>query len=342
MYLRFMRPTRTPILWMIALLVLAGTLPTTASAQARRLLLVSTVWPPFTNEPGQSRLALDLVETALKRLDIGGDTSFVDEARFTTALLGNDFDGSAAVWHDADRERSHLYSQPYLENRLILVGRRGSDVSATALTALKGKTVAIVGGYSYGDAVQATTGPTWVRSNGEEDSVRRLLRGEVDYTLIDELVVQYIGKNYAAEARTRLQLGSTPLIVRTLHFALRRSLPDAEGIIRRFNAELRGMIVDRSYHRLLQVDWIRADVDGDGSVEYVPRADQVGALPPAVAYDLHSTSASTDKKPATQRFSFGGNIYESWATVPDRYKRPPTTTYEAYQGDRIPIFSFTW
>ena len=36
------------------------------------------------------------------------------------------------------------------------------------------------------------------------------------------------------------------------------------------------MIADRSYHRLLHLDWIRADVDGDGLREYVPHVDQTG------------------------------------------------------------------
>ena len=36
----------------------------------------------------------------------------------------------------------------------------------------------------------------------------------------------------------------------------------------------RGMIADRTYHRLLHVDWIVADVDGDGIPEYVPASDQ--------------------------------------------------------------------
>ena len=81
---------------------------------------------------------------------------------------------------------------------------------------------------------------------------------------MDELVVQYIVSNYAEQARTRLQLGSTPLVTRQLYLAVRRTLPDAESIVTRFNAQLRGMIADHTYHRLLHLDWVRADIDGDG------------------------------------------------------------------------------
>ena len=82
-----------------------------------------------------------------------------------------------------------------------------------------------------------TDGPTYVGSDSEEDSVVKLLNGEADYTLMDDIVVQYLINNHGEEARTRLAFGSAPLLTRSLHFAVRRSLPDAESIISRFNAE---------------------------------------------------------------------------------------------------------
>ena len=124
-----------------------------------------------------------------------------------------------------------------------------------------------------------------VRSS-EEDSLARLLKGGVDYTLMDELVVQYIVSNYPKESATKLQIGSTPLLTRELYFAVRRTRPDAESIIARFNAQLRGMIADRTYHRLLHVDWIRADINGDGVPEYVPRDRSARAV--GTAARLHA------------------------------------------------------
>ena len=110
--------------------------------------LVSTAWSPFTNSPGQPRYALDLVGAALERVGITAETVIVDEDRLTPSLLSGEFNGSAALWKDTERERRLIYSQPYLENRLILVGRHGSDVSATSLADLAGKRIALVAGYA--------------------------------------------------------------------------------------------------------------------------------------------------------------------------------------------------
>ena len=289
-------------------------------AQLRPLELVSTAWAPFTNPPGQPRFALDVVEEALHRVDLSANTVIVNAPDFTTALLSGKFDGSAAAWKDAERERTLIFSQPYLENRLVLIGRHGADVSAKALGDLAGKRVALVEGYSYGDAVHLA-GPEFVRSLSEEDSLTKLLSGEVDYTLMDDLVVQYILSNYPKESEAKLQIGSVPLIRRELHLAIRRTRSDAESIITRFNNQLRGMVADRTYHRLLHVDWIRADVNGDGIAENIPFSDRPGPKEPTRVYLL---SSSPNVKPETSTtkpgFYVGGTIYEDWARVPESYK----------------------
>jgi len=334
-----------------AILVLAiATTSLIASAQSAPLRLVSTAWPPFTDEAGRPRFAQDLVEAGLGRIGLTTNTTIVEPARFTLLLINGPFDGSAAAWKDSARERALIFSRPYLENRLILVGRTGADVSAKSIAALKGKRVAIVQGYSYGSDID-NAGPTFVRSRSEEDSLRMLLNSGVDYTLMDEIVVQYIVDHYANEARTRLQLGSSPLITRPLYIAIRRSRPDAQSIVDRFNAQLRAMIADRTYHRLLHVEWIQADIDGDGSLEYVPQGDKEGPVEPQRAYTLFSTSDATSKgtaksespagKSPQKRYYFGGTIYTDWASVPDKYK---------VHDDRAPdparstasIFTFNW
>ena len=330
----------------IALAVLlaagAGSLATSAqTTQTTSLRLVSTAWAPFTNEAGKPRFALDLVEEGLRRGNIKTTTTIVDAAQFTSALLTGPYEGSAAAWRDAERDKALVFSKPYLENRLILVGRRGSDVAAATLTALAGKRVAIVGGYSYGDLID-TAGPTFVRSLSEEDSLSQLLGSKVDYTLMDELVVQYILLNHPAEAKSRLQLGTKPLITRQLYLAVRRSVPDAAAIVDGFNAQVRSMIADGTYHRLLQVDWITADVDGDGTAEYVARSTKAGKTAPQQAYPLIWTDpgATPPRVQLSPRIYVGGAFYNSWTDVPDHYK--VSTDRPAISRSTASVFTFTW
>ena len=317
---------------------------------SRQLRLVTTTWPPFVNAPGRPRFALDLVDAALERMGIGTQTIVMDEDRLSSALLNGGFDGSAAVWADpADqvdqvneaREGEMLYSRPYLENRLMLVGRRGGDVSATSLAGLAGTRVALVAGHAYADVAERTDGPVFVRSDSDEDSVARLLDGEVDYVLMDDLVVQYLVGNHGEEARTRLAFGSTPLLKRSLRLAVRRSLPDAEAIISRFDAEARAMISDRTYHSLLMLDWIRTDVDGDGLGEYIPYADQAGPAPPDHFYELFLSGGPAMEPGMARRYYLAGNIYEAWSAVPGQYKALNTSSPGRHPRT-VSTLSFTW
>jgi polar amino acid transport system substrate-binding protein len=335
-------PTRLNALLLATLaagLAASGTAAQTASPDAA-LQLGSTPWSPFTNEAGKPRFAIDLVHEALKRLGISAETTIVPEGTLTPALLEGRFAGSPALWRDKSREEKLVYSKPYLENRLVLVARKGTDVSAPALPALAGKKIALVDGYAYGDALQSPRGPAFVAASTVEESLEKVLRGEADYVLMDELVVQFLLTNYPQEVKTRLAIGTEPLIVRTLHFALRREVPGAESIIERFDAELTKMIADHSYHLLLKVGWIQADVDGDGRTELVPASDRAGNAPPVRRYELVTVTAAA-KPEGPKRFFIGGQVYEGWKNVPEKYKVMEKNK-TAWGSQVAPVFSFKW
>jgi ABC-type amino acid transport substrate-binding protein len=329
-------------------LVATGLLATEAAAQSTQaaskpaaLHLGSTPWSPFTNAPGKPRYATDLVEAALKRIGLTAETAVVAEGTLTAALLEGRFDGSPALWRDPERESKLVYSKPYLENRLVLVARRGDDVSAAALPALAGKRIALVDGYAYGDALQVPKGPTYVAASTVEQSLEKVLAGAADYVLMDELVVQYLLTNYPNEVKTRLAIGTEPLLVRTLHFALRRNVIGAESIVARFDAEMTKMIADHSYQLLLKLGWMEADVDGDGRTELVPASDQAGNGPPVRRYELVTVTANKPKAEAPKRFYLGGQVYEGWTNVPEKYK--VMDSLKTPQGSQIvPVFTFKW
>jgi polar amino acid transport system substrate-binding protein len=336
-----MRPRFSTLLLALVLIHVATGARAQTAARPAALQLGSTPWSPVTNAPGKPRFAIDLVQEALKRVGISADTTIVREGTLTAALLEGRFDGSPALWRDPQREEKLIYSKPYLENRLVLVARKGYDVSAPALPALAGRRIALVDGYAYGDALQSPRGPTYVSASTVEESLQKVLAGEADYALMDELVVQYLLTNYPEQVKTRLAIGTEPLLVRTLHFALRRDLPGAQSIVDRFDAELARMIADRSYHLLLKVGWMEADVDGDGRTELVPASDRAGQDAPVRRYELVTVTADKPKVEGPKRFYLGGQVYEGWKNVPERYKVIDKNR-TAWGSQIAPVFSFKW
>ncbi|HXV76936.1 MAG TPA: transporter substrate-binding domain-containing protein [Candidatus Polarisedimenticolaceae bacterium] len=301
---------------------LVGRLALPAGDEAR-LRLASDAWPPFTDVAGETRLALDLVHKALERAGVAAETTIVSWNEATAGLRDGEFDGSAAIWHDAERERRLLYSEPYLENRLVLVGKNGSDVGAGDLPALAGKRIAVVDQYAYGAEVDDASGPLFVGGPSDQANLARLLAGEVDYMLVDELLIRYLVEHRQQETAQLLEIGRTPLVRRPLHFAVRRELAEAQTIVAKFNAEIRQMLADGSYNVILALDWIRADVDGDGRPELVPRESRAGTTAPAHGYDILSSIPREPPVTALDRYWIDGRVYDGWEQVPDRYKTPP-------------------
>ncbi len=290
------------------------------AADPRELRLASDTWPPFTDGPQGTRVALELVNTALERAGIRATTIIVDWKEVETGIRKSTFDGTAAMWRTEKRDEDIVFSEPYLENRLVLVGRKDSDVAATKMSDLAGKRVAAVGRYAYGDEVGQAVGVFFVNARNDQDSLTKLLAGEVDYMLVDELVVRYLLTYQHEDAATNLEIGTTPLALRTLHFALRRNLPDADDIIQAFNTQIDAMMADGTYSKILQVGWIRIDIDGDGRDELVPLGDT--AAPPSFGSVYDVFGKEPDTPPEKQRIFVAGSIYEGWDAVPDRYKGP--------------------
>ena len=295
-----------------------------------------------SSDLGKPRFAVDLVHAALERLGISEETTIVPEGTLTPALLQGKFDGSPALWRDTEREESLVYSKPYLENRLVLVARKGYDVSAPRLAALEGKRIALVDGFAYGDQLEQkeAKGPVYVSSSTVEESVEKVLAGDADYALLDELVVQYLLTSYPEQTKAHLAIGSEPLVFRSLHFAVRRKVPGAQSIVDRFDAEVTKMIADHTYHQLLKLGWIEADVDGDGRMEVVPASDAAGEAPPVRRYELVTVTGPPEPD-SKARFYLGGSVYEGWANVPDRYK-VIAKDKTAWGSQVAPVFSIKW
>ena len=83
------------------------------------------------------------------------------------------------------------------------------------------------------------------------------------------------------------------------------------------------MIGDGSYNEILQLNWIQADVDGDGNVELLLKGSAAGTQVPSGSYSVwfNSQQPSTTM---TSGFYIDGKYYDSWYEIPSQYKTPPS------------------
>lgn len=321
---------RWPCAILVLVLVLAcGGAGAVESGQTVRL--ASDAWPPFTDVDGKPRVAIDLVRDALRRAGFESSseirTGFGD---IVDSLRSGELDGSAAMWRIPEREKFLLYSRPYLENRLVLVGRTGADVNARTLGELTGRRVAIVAGYGYGEEITGAGGPRFVEGKSDGENVHALLRGEVDYVIADELLIHHLFLRDEEKAKRLLAVGTRPLAVRSLHFALRRDFPDAERIVAAFDAEILKMIGDGTYNDTLQLPWIQAEASDEGEVALVLGGKAAGTEPPSGGYQVFTIPDGAREILDRARVTYivAGQKYESWDQVPVEYKIPSKQALE--------------
>lgn len=286
--------------------------------QTTKLALASDVWPPFTDVTPKHAFALDLVHEALARTKIQEHTTILEFKEVMNEINSKKFDGSAALWHSAEREKTLLFSEPYLENRLILVGKKGGDVSADSISELKGKRVAVVESYAYGPLPGGATDVVLVKGKNDQQNLERLLKGEVDYMLADALLIEYVLKYQSKEAAQYLAIGTNTMLKLPLYFAVRKEIPGAKKIIENFNKRIKEMMVDGSYNRILQLNWVSSDVDGDGLPELVLMGNKAGTEAPADGYALVSQPNGGLMK--SKGYVIEGKFYTSWEAVPAKYK----------------------
>ena len=281
-------------------------------SQTTQLGLASDVWPPFTNVPGEPAVAMEIVQTALNKNAIAVKERVLAFDVVIKGLEAGTFQGSPALWKTEEREEYLLYSKPILHNQLILVGLKGADVSATSIDDLNGKRVGLVEGYAYGEEIENAEGVTFIKGKNDQTNVLLLLEKKLDYILVDGLLVAYIRSYQAEDAKKHLEMGATPLVTKALHFAIQKDIEDAEELMNKFNASISQMQTDGTYHRILKLSWIQADVDGDGVLEMIPGTHAGRVM--KNAYSLNGSSSDSSN------IYYNGKLL-NWEDLPADVKR---------------------
>jgi ABC-type amino acid transport substrate-binding protein len=292
-------------------------------AQTESLKLSSDVWPPFTNVDPEKSIALDIVEEALNNIDISVDYQIIGFDDVMIGISSGMYDGSAALWLDESRKRQLLFSEPYLQNQLILVGRKDSNVDVSSVSELKQKRIGVVKYYSYGDEIYKGKNNRIIPGDSDQQNLERLISEEIDYFLVDALLIQYLLKYQLNDVSTLLEIGDKPLIVKSLHLGINKTIPDASQIIKAFNKNIKTMMADGTYNKILELNWVTADVNNDGQLELILAGNEAGTLAPSSSYNImYSEETKTDGG-----FYIDGKLYKSWDEVPNKYKvEIPKTT----------------
>jgi polar amino acid transport system substrate-binding protein len=239
------------------------------AANAAELKLAADEWPPFTSEKQGQRIAVDLVQTALHKASVKSKVQIVAWQDVLSGIKTNQYDAIVGAWKTPDREQYLLFSRPYLENRITLIGRQNNKIDFENIDQLKGKKIGIVSGYAYGDEITNNKGIKKVAGETVAENIKKLLRDKVDFILADALVAQAIKEYLPAEITHKLKIYDKEVVTQSLYFAVRKNHPNAQELVDKFNSAIDQMIADGTYNNILGFTWLVADSNSDGVSEFI-------------------------------------------------------------------------
>jgi hypothetical protein len=161
----------------------------------------------------------------------------------------------------------------------------------------------------------------FIYGKSDQENLNKLMNDETDYMLVDRLLISFMLNYQGKDVAKYLEIGEQTLMTKSLHFAIRRDFPDAKGIVQRFNEAILKMTADGTYNRLLGLNWISTDVDGDGRMEYVLNGN-AGKQAPSNSYSVWFDDSPGLKTDTSSRYYIEGKYYNSWNQVPEKYKQP--------------------
>jgi polar amino acid transport system substrate-binding protein len=219
-------------------------------ADADELRLTASDWRPYVDSGVQrSGFAVALVSRALERA--GYDVS-IDIGPWPQTLedtITGRHDVFATLWLTDERAESIVFSEPYIQNELVLVRRSDSDIRFREREDLLGLTIGIVDDFAYSSESIDTTGIKIGSSGSVTENIAQLRDGELDLVLADRRVaLAEINERALAKSFDVLP---DPLITRGLRIGVSKRRDDADTIVAAFEDEIARMREDGSFNAIL-------------------------------------------------------------------------------------------
>jgi len=220
--------------------------------QTKDLRVTASPWSPYVSRDLHGNgVAVSIVTTALQRAGYTSSFALQQWPKDLEDTRLGVYDLIASIWFTEDRARDLVFSDPIIENRIKLLVRTDSDIKISKPEALKGYRVGVVQDYAYAQGTYSDLPIEIVKSGTVEESLQRLLAGDIDIAVTDEHVAFYTLNNKIPGGIRQIRFARDALSTRQLRVAVSRKRSDAEQIISDFNLALQQMKDDGSYLGIL-------------------------------------------------------------------------------------------
>lgn len=227
-------------------------------AVSETLTIAADPWPPFIEEAHEEGgVAIHIIREAVGRSGYDVELNIMPWARAEAGVKAGDYDILPGTWYTEARSKELMYSEPYMENQLKFIKRKGQDFEYGGLESLKGKTVAVIRDYGYGDAFYEADYFEREAASDLVTNVRKLVNGRVDLAIEDELVARFIINDKAPALIDNIEFVEPPYSAEGLHMTTGYENPKHEAIVKAFNEGLAAMKEDGTFDQILEENGLK-------------------------------------------------------------------------------------
>jgi polar amino acid transport system substrate-binding protein len=220
--------------------------------QARTVRLVADPYPPYQfEEKGRVRgIDQDTIGEALRARGLRAGTTLLPWSQCLQWMQEGKADGIFQIAPNLEREKRFLFSAQLRVERTVLLQSRAGSLAvrdpARLEEELRGQTLGVLSGYSYGAGIEALPASLKVELASQEPLLKALAEGRVDAILMDQGVADYLARKLGLQPMERIEGYE---LRRSLHVAFQRG---EEELVRLFNAGLEEIQKGRRALRIFQ------------------------------------------------------------------------------------------
>lgn len=237
---------------MIRFLLCTLVLISAISVQAEKITAVGDPWPPFL-DPNQASKGIisEIATAAYATQGYELEMTFVPWARAVAGVKNASFDLILATWLTEERTKFLMFSDPYLNNSLKFIKKKGSDFEYSDLNSLTGKSVGVVRGYGYSDDFLSADNFKRPEANRFIGNIRKLVAGRIDLTLEDEIVAKAIIAKEQPELLDEIEFSKTAYSTNALYVTSGLANTKHKELIEAFNKGLAEIKKSGEYDKIL-------------------------------------------------------------------------------------------
>lgn len=223
-----------------------------SSIYAEKITAAADPWPPFSDPSLKNNGIISEIATAAYATQgYEVEVVFVPWARAVAGVKNASFDLLLGAWRTSEREAFMMYSNPYLNNSIKFIKKKGNDFTYAGLNSLSGKSVGVIRGYGYGDDFLSAKNFKRPEAKDFIGNVRKLIAGRIDLTLEDEIVAKAIIAKEQPDLLNKIEFSKTDYSTNALHITSGLANAKHKQLIEAFNKGLAEIKKNGEYDRIL-------------------------------------------------------------------------------------------